>query len=79
MPEMIEAIPEFTFTDLCRMWAKRTAKAMAWAAETGSPVREYGGYRKMTAREVSVAIGWIPWPESWPVPHQAGNALVQPT
>ena len=67
---MDEVTSEFTFADLCRMWAKRTAKAMDWTAKTGRPVREYGGYRKMTAREVSVAIGWIPWPESWGAPYQ---------
>lgn len=75
---MEEATPEFTFADLCRMWARRTAKAMAWAQKTGRPVHEYGGYRKMTAREVSVAIGWIPWPESWPLPPEPRNAAVRP-
>jgi hypothetical protein len=56
----------FTYEDLCRVWAKRTGKQMAWLERTGNPVREYPDFRELTAREVSVAIGWVPWPASWP-------------
>jgi hypothetical protein len=64
LPEPDEA---FGYADLCRMWATRTAKLMAWTERTGRPVREYPDFPKLTAREVSVAIGWVPWPAAWPV------------
>jgi hypothetical protein len=27
--------------------------------------KEYRHYHEMTAREVSIAIGWAPWPSAW--------------
>lgn len=56
----------FTYADLCSLWAKRTARLAEWLEATGRPVREYPDFPKLTAREVSVAVGWVPWPESWP-------------
>jgi hypothetical protein len=56
----------FTYEDLCRMQARRTGKAMDWLDSTGRPVRQYPGYQELTGREISVAIGWVPWPASWP-------------
>jgi hypothetical protein len=32
----------------------------------GKPARALLHYEEMSGREVSVAIGWIPWPVSWP-------------
>lgn len=61
-----EAPRAFTYEDLCQLWARRTAKLMKWLENTGRPLREYRDYGKLTAREVSVAIGWVPWPASWP-------------
>jgi hypothetical protein len=48
------------------MQARRTGKAMDWLDSTGRPVRQYPGYQELTGREISVAIGWVPWPASWP-------------
>jgi hypothetical protein len=56
----------FGYEDLCRMWARRTARLTDWLERTGRPVREYPDVERLTAREISVAIGWVPWPESWP-------------
>jgi len=52
------------FGKLC---ATRTAALMAWAA-TGAPFRSFPRWREMTGREISVAIGWLPWPSTWPAP-----------
>ena len=60
----------FSYADLCRLWARRTARLVEWRERMGRPVREYPGIRDLTAREVSVAIGWVPWPGSWPQARQ---------
>jgi hypothetical protein len=62
-PEVPEA---FSYEDLCRLWSRRAGKLADWLEATGRPLREYPDFRKLTAREISVAIGWVPWPESWP-------------
>jgi hypothetical protein len=56
----------FTYADLCRMWANRARKLAQWMERTGRPAREYPDYERLTGREVSVAIGWLPRPQSWP-------------
>jgi hypothetical protein len=56
----------FSYEDLCRMWSRRAGKLAAWLENTGRPLREYPDFGALTAREVSVAIGWVPWPGSWP-------------
>jgi hypothetical protein len=35
------------------------------AVDTKRTAREYRHYFEMTPREVSVAIGWSPWPSTW--------------
>ena len=51
---------------LCGIWARHTRELMDWLERTRRPVREYPDYPKLTAREIQVAIGWVPWPASWP-------------
>lgn len=54
-------------TEPVELYAKR-ASALRDFISAGNKARDFAYYPEMTAREVSVAIGWIPWPKSWPQP-----------
>jgi hypothetical protein len=58
------------FNQLC---AKRTRKLMTWVAG-GHLARTFPLYETMTSREVSVAIGWLPWPKDWNPPYGARDS-----
>jgi hypothetical protein len=73
-PRIRQAATDIQEAEIAAM-AARTERAIAWKATSGKSLGFYPGYGQMTGREVSVAIGWIPWPSAWPVPDQSAASL----
>jgi DNA-binding transcriptional MocR family regulator len=65
--------PEWSQADFNRLWASRTRKLMEWL-KAGKPARAFRLHEQMTGREISVAIGWVPWPEDWNPPYGARDS-----
>jgi hypothetical protein len=61
-PESVRDVLTLTAED----HAARTTAAMNWLNVTGPPIKLFPFYGAMVSREVSVAIGWEPWPTDWP-------------
>jgi hypothetical protein len=71
-PELVPVTPleRDWIAEFNQTCAKRTRKLMEWL-KAGNRARDFLGYGEMTGREVSVAIGWVPWPGDWNPPYGA--------